>query len=108
MAAGDILYIDITRRWNSHEHKESGMCLQAFFEAFFHLAQWRYKGRALHEKVQSLMEFCECQLDSVEEKRLLCSRALAVQRNASFHRTSYPVHHASAPCKLTDYKLQHS
>ncbi|XP_040261364.1 tubulin polyglutamylase TTLL11 [Bufo bufo] len=115
MAAGDILYIDITRRWNSQEHKESGMCLQAFFEAFFHLARRRYKGLALHEKVQSLVEFCECQLDSVEEKRLLCSRALAEQRNAfstyrqaSIHRTSYPVHRASAPCKLTDYKLQHS
>ncbi|XP_051663475.1 tubulin polyglutamylase TTLL11 isoform X2 [Manacus candei] len=62
MAAVDILYIDITRRWNSMgiDHKESGntgMCLQAFVEAFFCLAQKKYKSLPLHEQVLSLIEF---------------------------------------------------
>ncbi|XP_071430520.1 tubulin polyglutamylase TTLL11 isoform X2 [Pithys albifrons albifrons] len=62
MAAVDILYIDITRRWNSMgiDHKEpgnTGMCLQAFVEAFFCLAQKKYKSLPLHEQVASLLEF---------------------------------------------------
>ncbi|NXA03166.1 TTL11 polyglutamylase, partial [Sapayoa aenigma] len=73
MAAVDILYIDITRRWNSMgiDHKESGMCLQAFVEAFFCLAQKKYKSLPLHEQVLSLLEFCECHLAALDEKRLL-------------------------------------
>ncbi|NWR33656.1 TTL11 polyglutamylase, partial [Tachuris rubrigastra] len=73
MAAVDILYIDITRRWNSMgiDHKESGMCLQAFVEAFFCLAQKKYKSLPLHEQVLSLIEFCECHLAALDEKRLL-------------------------------------
>ncbi|NWR84964.1 TTL11 polyglutamylase, partial [Furnarius figulus] len=72
MAAVDILYIDITRRWNSMgiDHKESGMCLQAFVEAFFCLAQKKYKSLPLHEQVASLLEFCECHLAALAEKRL--------------------------------------
>ncbi|NWV22582.1 TTL11 polyglutamylase, partial [Origma solitaria] len=77
MAAVDILYIDITRRWNSMgiDHKESGnpgMCLQAFVEAFFYLAQKKYKSLPLHEQVASLLEFCECHLDALPRKRLVC------------------------------------
>ncbi|NXG14587.1 TTL11 polyglutamylase, partial [Grallaria varia] len=73
MAAVDILYIDITRRWNSMgmDHKESGMCLQAFVEAFFCLAQKKYKSLPLHEQVASLLELCECHLAALDEKRLL-------------------------------------
>ncbi|NWQ60017.1 TTL11 polyglutamylase, partial [Neopipo cinnamomea] len=73
MAAVDILYIDITRRWNSMgiDHKEPGMCLQAFVEAFFCLAQKKYKSLPLHEQVLSLIEFCECHLAALDEKRLV-------------------------------------
>ncbi|NXC52863.1 TTL11 polyglutamylase, partial [Aleadryas rufinucha] len=73
MAAVDILYIDITRRWNSMGiDKESGMCLQAFVEAFFRLAQKKYKTLPLHEQVSSLIELCEKRLAAVHGKRLLC------------------------------------
>ncbi|NWZ84747.1 TTL11 polyglutamylase, partial [Poecile atricapillus] len=73
MAAVDILYIDITRRWNSMgiDHKESGMCLQAFVEAFFCLAQKKYKSLPLHEQVESLIDFCECRLAALRDKRLV-------------------------------------
>ncbi|NXV98896.1 TTL11 polyglutamylase, partial [Fregetta grallaria] len=76
MASVDILYIDITRRWNSMgiEHKESGMCLQAFVEAFFCLAQKKYKSLPLHEQVASLIDFCEYHLAVLDEKRLVCGR----------------------------------
>ncbi|NXL01511.1 TTL11 polyglutamylase, partial [Mesembrinibis cayennensis] len=76
MASVDILYIDITRRWNSMgiDHKESGMCLQAFVEAFFCLAQKKYKSPPLHEQVASLIEFCEYHLAALDEKRLVCGR----------------------------------
>ncbi|NXA01432.1 TTL11 polyglutamylase, partial [Nesospiza acunhae] len=73
MAAVDILYIDITRRWNSMgiDHKESGMCLQAFVEAFFCLAQKKYKALPLHKQVLSLIELCECRLAALHGKRLV-------------------------------------
>ncbi|NWS06962.1 TTL11 polyglutamylase, partial [Motacilla alba] len=76
MAAVDILYIDITRRWNSMgiDHKESGnpgMCLQAFVEAFFCLAQKKYKALPLHKQVLSLLELCECRLAGLHGKRLV-------------------------------------
>ncbi|NXB52525.1 TTL11 polyglutamylase, partial [Leucopsar rothschildi] len=73
MAAVDILYIDITRRWNSMgiDHKESGMCLQAFVEAFFCLAQKKYKARPLYEQVALLVNQCECRLADLQGKRLL-------------------------------------
>ncbi|NXE19188.1 TTL11 polyglutamylase, partial [Ardeotis kori] len=76
MASVDILYIDITRRWNSMgiDHKESGMCLQAFVEAFFFLAQKKYKSLPLHEQVASLIDFCEYHLAALDEKRLVCGR----------------------------------
>ncbi|NXN57556.1 TTL11 polyglutamylase, partial [Rynchops niger] len=76
MASVDILYIDITRRWNSMgiDHKESGMCLQAFVEAFFCLAQKKYKSLPLHKQVASLIDFCEYHLAALDEKRLVCGR----------------------------------
>nr|XP_021511851.1 tubulin polyglutamylase TTLL11-like [Meriones unguiculatus] len=72
MAAVDILYIDITRRWNSMtlNQRESGMCLQAFVEAFFFLAQRKFKMQPLHEQVASLIDLCEYHLSLLDEKRL--------------------------------------
>nr|XP_031362213.1 tubulin polyglutamylase TTLL11 [Lonchura striata domestica] len=87
MAAVDILYIDITRRWNSMsiDHKESsnpGMCLQAFVEAFFCLAQKKYKALPLHKQVLSLLELCECRLAALHGKRLVWGCGLAEPRGA--------------------------
>ncbi|XP_065504907.1 tubulin polyglutamylase TTLL11 [Caloenas nicobarica] len=84
MASVDILYIDITRRWNSMgiDHKESGMCLQAFIEAFFCLAQKKYKSLPLHEQVASLIDFCEYHLAALDEKRLVCGRGVVERRSA--------------------------
>ncbi|XP_055670094.1 tubulin polyglutamylase TTLL11 isoform X2 [Falco peregrinus] len=84
MASVDILYIDITRRWNSMgiDHKESGMCLQAFVEAFFCLAQKKYKSLPLHEQVASLIDFCEYQLAALDEKRLVCGWGIVERRSA--------------------------
>ncbi|XP_075761539.1 tubulin polyglutamylase TTLL11 isoform X3 [Pelodiscus sinensis] len=84
MASADILYIDITRRWNSVglDQRESGMCLQAFVEAFFCLAQRRYKSLPLHEQVALLIDFCEYHLSILDEKRLLCSRGIMAHRAA--------------------------
>ncbi|XP_074412559.1 tubulin polyglutamylase TTLL11 isoform X1 [Zonotrichia albicollis] len=87
MAAVDILYIDITRRWNSMgiDHKESGspgMCLQAFVEAFFCLAQKKYKALPLHKQVLSLLELCECRLAALHGKRLVWGCGLAQPRGA--------------------------
>ncbi|NXY05882.1 TTL11 polyglutamylase, partial [Pteruthius melanotis] len=73
MASVDILYIDITRRWNSMAiDKDSGMCLQAFVEAFFCLARKKYKSLPLHEQVSSLIELCESRLAALRGKRLVC------------------------------------
>nr|XP_051696356.1 tubulin polyglutamylase TTLL11 isoform X4 [Oryctolagus cuniculus] len=76
MAAVDILYIDITRRWNSMalDQRDSGMCLQAFVEAFFFLAQRKFKLLPLHEQVASLIDLCEYHLSMLDEKRLASSR----------------------------------
>ncbi|KAM9206900.1 tubulin polyglutamylase TTLL11 [Dugong dugon] len=77
MAAVDILYIDITRRWNSMtlDQRDSGMCLQAFTEAFFYLAQRKFKMMPLHEQVASLIDLCEYHLSLLDEKRLVCGRS---------------------------------
>ncbi|KAM4761082.1 LOW QUALITY PROTEIN: tubulin polyglutamylase TTLL11 [Cyanocitta cristata] len=81
MAAVDILYIDITRRWNSMGiEKESGMCLQAFVEAFFCLARRKYKSLPLHEQVSALIECCECRLAALHRKRLVWGCGIAERR----------------------------
>ncbi|XP_072285704.1 tubulin polyglutamylase TTLL11 isoform X2 [Pyxicephalus adspersus] len=119
MASGDILYIDITRRWNSMalDQRESGMCLQAFIEAFFYLAQRRFKGLPLHEQAQALADLCHSHVNTAEERRILSSRgtlkcrtALSNYRNPNVHLTSFTSlsHRSSVLCKLSDYKLQHS
>ncbi|KAM6170015.1 tubulin polyglutamylase TTLL11 [Rhynchocyon petersi] len=77
MAAVDILYIDITRRWNSMalDQRDSGMCLQAFIEAFFYLAQRKFKMLPLREQVASLIDLCEYHLSLLDEKRLVYGRS---------------------------------
>ncbi|KAM5258781.1 tubulin polyglutamylase TTLL11 isoform 2-T2 [Hipposideros larvatus] len=77
MAAVDILYIDITRRWNSVtlDQRDSGMSLQAFVEAFFYLAQRKFRMLPLHKQVASLIDLCEYHLSLLDEKRLVCGRS---------------------------------
>ena len=64
MAAIDIMYIDITRRWtlDSHEGIGAGMCFGAFLEGFFSIATRKFRGSSLLEKVSALVEVCECNL----------------------------------------------
>uniref|UniRef100_A0A8C5WM20 Tubulin tyrosine ligase like 11 n=1 Tax=Leptobrachium leishanense TaxID=445787 RepID=A0A8C5WM20_9ANUR len=119
MASVDILYIDITRRWNSMglDQRESGMCLQAFVEAFFYLAQRRFKSLVLKDQVETLLTLCETHLESLDEKKLLsgkglaeCKTPLSRCRHTGLHVTSYTplLHRTNTSYKLTDYKLQHS
>lgn len=51
------------------------MCLQAFVEAFFYLAQRKFKMLPLHEQVASLIDLCEYHLSLLDEKRLVCGRS---------------------------------
>uniref|UniRef100_UPI00398F7714 tubulin polyglutamylase TTLL11 isoform X1 n=2 Tax=Pristiophorus japonicus TaxID=55135 RepID=UPI00398F7714 len=93
MASVDILYIDIARRWNiiRGERGESGMCLQAFMEAIFHLAQRRYKSPPLREQVEALVNFCEYQLEALDEKHFLYGRATTDQRSGfAMHQPERP------------------
>ncbi|XP_053267897.1 tubulin polyglutamylase TTLL11 isoform X3 [Pleuronectes platessa] len=82
MASVDIFYIDSTRRWSgaTTDSREAGMGLQAFVEAFYSLASRRFKSLVQRERVLSLLELCEAQLESqsgVEDRRSVsCSRAL--------------------------------
>ncbi|XP_015222495.2 tubulin polyglutamylase TTLL11 [Lepisosteus oculatus] len=119
MASVDILYIDITRRWNGmgSDQKESGMGLQAFVEAFFYLAQRRFKSPPLQEQVAALLDLCDCHLESLDEKRSLCGRGAAERRTAlpsclpeGVHSApSAPApHHFNCPTaasKSADYRL---
>lgn len=50
------------------------MCLQAFVEAFFILAQRKFKLLPLHEQVASLIDLCEYHLSMLDEKRLASSQ----------------------------------
>lgn len=51
------------------------MCLQAFVEAFFYLADKKFKTLPLHEQVASLIDLCEYHLSLLDEKRLVCGRS---------------------------------
>ncbi|XP_052038310.1 tubulin polyglutamylase TTLL11 [Apodemus sylvaticus] len=111
MAAVDILYIDITRRWNSVtvDQRDTGMCLQAFVEAFFFLAQRKFKLQPLHEQVASLIDLCEYHLSLLDEKRLLCRRGRPHQRNPpQMNRTAHSATGSSAPRVIGASKLSHS
>ncbi|XP_075842139.1 tubulin polyglutamylase TTLL11 isoform X3 [Microtus pennsylvanicus] len=111
MAAVDILYIDITRRWNSMalDQRDSGMCLQAFVEAFFFLAQRKFKLLPLHEQVASLIDLCEYHLSLLDEKRLVCGRG---RRPPSSPQETNPTTQSAAgspaPRIIGANKLSHS
>ncbi|XP_034352531.2 tubulin polyglutamylase TTLL11 isoform X2 [Arvicanthis niloticus] len=110
MAAVDILYIDITRRWNSVtlDQRDTGMCLQAFVEAFFFLAQRKFKLQPLHEQVASLIDLCEYHLSLLDEKRL-CRRGRPHQRNPpQMNREAQSAAGSSAPQIIGASKLSHS
>ncbi|XP_049982756.1 tubulin polyglutamylase TTLL11 isoform X2 [Alexandromys fortis] len=112
MAAVDILYIDITRRWNSValDQRDSGMCLQAFVEAFFFLAQRKFKLLPLLEQVASLIDLCEYHLSLLDEKRLVCGRGRRPQSSPP-HETNPTTQSAAgspAPRIIGAYKLSHS
>lgn len=49
--------------------------MQAFVEAFFYLAQRKFKTLPLHEQVASLIDLCEYHLSLLDEKRLVCGRS---------------------------------
>ncbi|XP_069465606.1 tubulin polyglutamylase TTLL11 [Ambystoma mexicanum] len=117
MASVDILYIDITRRWSSMglDHRESGMCLQAFVEAFLYLAQRRFKTFPVHKQVEALIDMCECSLETLDEKRQPCTRGMADRRTALVgcqsegQHTAPPTHvpllnRPSTANKLADYR----
>ncbi|XP_020028698.2 tubulin polyglutamylase TTLL11 isoform X1 [Castor canadensis] len=118
MAAVDILYIDITRRWNSMtlDQRDSGMCLQAFVEAFFFLAQRKFKTRPLHEQVASLIDLCEYHLSLLDEKRLVYSgtaarrraRPLIEQSSQETLPAAQPAGGSPPPCMIGAKKLSHS
>lgn len=57
------------------DQRDSGMCLQAFVEAFFYLAQRKFKMLPLHQQVASLIDLCEYHLSLLDEKRLVCGRS---------------------------------
>ncbi|XP_043325391.1 tubulin polyglutamylase TTLL11 isoform X3 [Cervus elaphus] len=118
MAAVDILYIDITRRWNSMtmDQRDSGMCLQAFVEAFFYLAQRKFKMLPLHEQVASLIDLCEYHLSLQDEKRLVCGRS-GISSGSRLQPSATPQEAAPAappaegrpqPCTDGAHKVSHS
>ncbi|XP_060156485.1 tubulin polyglutamylase TTLL11 isoform X16 [Globicephala melas] len=117
MAAVDILYIDITRRWSSMtvDQRDSGMCLQAFVEAFFYLAQRKFKMLPLHEQVASLIDLCEYHLSLLDEKRLVCGRSATSGGRPPHSGTSQEATPAAPlaeghppPCTNSALKLSHS
>ncbi len=65
MASIDIMYIDVTRRWNADlpEGTAGGMVFGAFLEAFFLIARKKARGDTLLEKVSRLVDYCECNLN---------------------------------------------
>ncbi|XP_054468869.1 tubulin polyglutamylase TTLL11 [Anoplopoma fimbria] len=114
MASVDILYIDITRRWSGTmpDSREAGMGLQAFVEAFFHLAGRRFKSLPLREQVVSQLELCEAQLESqtgVEERRSVsCSRAMPRAAKTQTLGLTNPQLNSPAPLRRAssqDYRL---
>ncbi|XP_073081350.1 tubulin polyglutamylase TTLL11 isoform X2 [Manis javanica] len=117
MASVDILYIDITRRWNSVtlDQRDSGMCLQAFIEACFYLAQRKFKMLPLHEQVASLIDLCEHHLSVLDERRLMCGRSGMSGGRAPYSgppqeaTPSAPLAEGNpTPCANSAHKLPHS
>ncbi|XP_026104344.1 tubulin polyglutamylase TTLL11 [Carassius auratus] len=92
MASADILYIDITRRWAGMlpDSREAGMCLQAFIEAFFHLAARRFKAVPLREQVLSLLEVCEGALEGQSHSEKPRTHRSHTNPNPASSQTSAP------------------
>lgn len=84
------------------DHKESGMCLQAFVEAFFCLAQKKYKSLPLHQQVTSLIDFCEYQLAVLDEKRRAACHADGPHLTPAAHPSL--LSRTASASKLSDYR----
>ncbi|XP_053229638.1 tubulin polyglutamylase TTLL11 [Podarcis raffonei] len=80
MASADILYIDITKKRYgiTADQRDAGMDLHAFVEAICFLAQRRYKSLSLHEQVELLIDFAECNLAAQDKKRASCDQRVAL------------------------------
>ncbi|XP_070532209.1 tubulin polyglutamylase TTLL11-like [Ptychodera flava] len=64
-AAVDILYIDMARKWNAlNPEGTSGLCYDGFVEAFSIIANRKFRGASIQEKVVALLDLCECHLNS--------------------------------------------
>lgn len=98
-----------------HEFSDSislstGMCLQAFVEAFFFLAQRKFKLLPLHEQVASLIDLCEYHLSLLDEKRLVCGRGRRPQSSPpqETNPTTQSAAGSPAPRIIGANKLSHS
>ena len=98
-----------------HEFSDSislptGMCLQAFVEAFFFLAQRKFKLLPLHEQVASLIALCEYRLSLLDEKRLVCGRGRRSQSSPpqETNPTTQSAAGSPAPRIIGANKLSHS
>lgn len=94
----------------------TGMCLQAFVEAFFYLAQRKFKMLPLHEQVASLIDLCEYHLSLQDEKRLVCGRS-GISSGSRLQPSATPQEAAPAappaegrpqPCTDGAHKVSHS
>lgn len=88
----------------------TGMCLQAFVEAFFFLAQRKFKMLPLHEQVASLIDLCEYHLSLLDEKRLLCGRRRRPQSSPpqEMNARTQSAAGSLAPRMIGANKLSHS
>ncbi|XP_032832427.2 tubulin polyglutamylase TTLL11 isoform X2 [Petromyzon marinus] len=69
MAYIDILYIDVTRRWNCTALQETGMSFQAFVDAFRQVAGRRFPSLPLSLQVEALVELCEGRIENASRRR---------------------------------------
>lgn len=93
----------------------TGMCLQAFVEAFFYLAQKKFKMLPLHEQVASLIDLCEYHLSLLDEKRLVCGHGGTSGGRPACGGTpqeaalsAQPAEGNPLPCVDSAHKLSHS
>uniref|UniRef100_A0A8C6Q9C0 Tubulin polyglutamylase TTLL11 n=1 Tax=Nannospalax galili TaxID=1026970 RepID=A0A8C6Q9C0_NANGA len=88
----------------------TGMCLQAFVEAFFFLAQRKFKMLPLHEQVASLIDLCEYHLSLLDEKRVVCSRSYPHQNSPpqESNSTTKPAAGSPKPRMIGANKLSYS
>lgn len=80
----------------------AGMCLQAFVEAFFCLAQKKYKSLPLHQQVTLLVDFCEYQLAVLDEKRRAVCHADGPHLTPAAHPSL--LGRSASASKLSDYR----